>query len=148
MSFDGVILSPQKEVVRVFYKELWDHADKSQIPQLFHENFTFRGSLRPVLTGHDEFAGYVDMVTGALADYTSDILEMVEEDNKVFGKLRFHGFHRKELLGFPRRAGMCGGTARRSLPSLEARCATCGCSATSTDSWRSSSKHSLVFSVA
>jgi len=101
MTFDGVTLSPQKEVLRVFYKELWDHADKSLIPHIFHENFTFRGSLGPVLTGHDEFAGYVDTVTGALGNYTSDILEMVEEGNRVFGKLRFHGFHRKELLGFP-----------------------------------------------
>ena len=37
-------LSPQKEMVRVFYKELWDHADKSLIPSLFHTDFTFRGS--------------------------------------------------------------------------------------------------------
>ena len=99
MTFDGIELSPQKEIVRIFYKDLWDHADKSLIPQIFHPGFTFRGSLGPVLTGHDEFAGYVDMVTGALGDYTSDILEMVEEGNKVFGKLRFHGVHRKELLG-------------------------------------------------
>ena len=48
LSFEGVTLSPQKEVVRVFYKELWDHADKSLIPQIFHEGFTFRGSLGPV----------------------------------------------------------------------------------------------------
>ena len=33
LSFDGVTLSPQKETVRAFYKELWDHADKSLIPK-------------------------------------------------------------------------------------------------------------------
>lgn len=99
LSFEGVTLSPQKEVVRVFYKELWDHADKSLIPQIFHEGFTFRGSLGPVLTGHDEFAGYVDFITGALGEYTTDILVMIEEGNRVSGKMRFHGFHRKELFG-------------------------------------------------
>ncbi len=99
LSFEGVTLSPQKEVVRVFYKELWDHADKSLIPQIFHEGFTFRGSLGPVLVGHDEFAGYVDYVTGALGEYTTDIIAMIEEDNRVSGKMRFHGFHRKELFG-------------------------------------------------
>jgi len=26
ISFDGVTLSPQKEVVRAFYKDMWDHA--------------------------------------------------------------------------------------------------------------------------
>src|SRR5258708_8000174 len=57
-------LSPQKETVRVFYKELWDHADKSLIPHIFHTGFTFRGSLGPTLVGHEQFADYVDWVTG------------------------------------------------------------------------------------
>jgi predicted ester cyclase len=101
MSFDGVVLSPQKEVVSVFFKELWDKADKNLIPTIFHPDFTFRGSLGPVLRGHDQFAGYVDMVIGALKSYTSDILDMVEEGNKVCGKLRYHGYHHGEFLGYP-----------------------------------------------
>ena len=28
-------LSRQKEIVRVFYKDMWDHADKSLIPKIF-----------------------------------------------------------------------------------------------------------------
>jgi predicted ester cyclase len=100
MVFTGVVLSPQKEVVRIFFKEMWDKADKSLIPILLHCDFTFRGSLGPVLRGHQPFAGYVDMVTGALGDYTSDILDMVEERNKVYAKLRYHGYHRGELLGY------------------------------------------------
>jgi predicted ester cyclase len=94
-------MSHQKEIVRIFYKELWDKADKSRIPEIFHEGFTFRGSLGPVLVGYAPFAGYVDWVTDVLGDYTSDILELVEEGNKVAGKLRFHGIHRKELFGVP-----------------------------------------------
>jgi predicted ester cyclase len=101
LSFDDVRLSPQKEIVRVFYKELWDHADKSLIPKIFHTDFTFRGSLGPTLVGHSEFAGYVDWVTGALGQYTTDILAMIEEGNKVSGKMRFHGIHRKELFDVP-----------------------------------------------
>lgn len=94
----GVTLSPQKEVVRIFYKEMWDKADKSLIPDIFHPDFTFRGSLGPVLKGHAQFAGYVDFVTGALGQYTSDILALVEEGNRVSGKLRFHGYHRAPLF--------------------------------------------------
>jgi hypothetical protein len=101
LQFDGVTLSPQKETVRVFYKELWDHADKSLIPIIFHPDFTFRGSLGPTLVGHEQFAGYVDWVTFALDQYTTDILVMIEEGNRVSGKMRFHGFHRKELFGVP-----------------------------------------------
>jgi predicted ester cyclase len=101
MSFEGLKLSPQKEVVRVFFKELWDHADKTLIPSLFHPDFTFRGSLGAELRGHDQFAGYVDYVMATLGEYTTDILDMVEEGNKVWAKVRYHGYHRGELLGHP-----------------------------------------------
>jgi len=101
LDFEGVTLSPKKEVVRVFYKELWGRANKSLIPSIFHADFTFRGSLGPTLIGHEQFAGYVDRVTDALDQYTTDILAMIEEGNCVSGKMRFHGFHRKELFGVP-----------------------------------------------
>jgi len=101
LSFDGITLSPHKETVRAFYKDMWDRADKSLIPKIFHPDFTFRGSLGPTLIGYDEFAGYVDWVTGALGEYTTDILTLVEEGDRVTGKMRFHGFHRKELFGVP-----------------------------------------------
>ncbi|MGH6664705.1 MAG: ester cyclase [Pseudolabrys sp.] len=95
----GITLSPQKEVVRAFYKDMWDHADKSLIPKIFHENFTFRGSLGPTLVGYKQFGGYVDEVTGALGQHTTDILAMIEEGNRVSGKMRFHGLHRREMFG-------------------------------------------------
>jgi hypothetical protein len=87
LNLEGVMLSPQKETVRIFYKELWDRADKSLIPQIFHEHFTFRGSLGPTLVGYDQFAGYVDEVTEALGNYTTDILTLIEEGHQVGGKM-------------------------------------------------------------
>jgi predicted ester cyclase len=99
MDFARANLSPQKEVVRKFYKDMWDHADTSLIPEIFHPEFTFRGSLGPTLLGHDQFADYVRWVTDSLGSYTSDILDLVEEGTKVSGKLRFHGIHRKPLFG-------------------------------------------------
>lgn len=99
LDFTGLKLSPQKETVRVFYKEMWDRADKSLIPKIFHAGFTFRGSLGPTLVGHDEFAGYVDDVTGALGHYRTDMLALIEEGNRVSGKMRFHGIHRKDMFG-------------------------------------------------
>lgn len=98
LDFGKVDWSPQKEVVRVFYKEMWDHAETSLVPRIFHPDFTFRGSLGPQLVGHEQFIGYVRFVTGALEHYTSDILALAEEGNRVFGKLRFHGYHRQELF--------------------------------------------------
>lgn len=92
-------LSARKNVVRSFYKDLWDKADLSLIPAIFHEDFTFRGSLGPVLKGHRQFGDYVTWLTQALHDYTSDILELIEEGDRVSGKLRFHGIHRRTLFG-------------------------------------------------
>ena len=94
-------LSPQKEMVRVFYKELWDRADKSLISELFHSDCTFRGSLGPTHTGHDGFADYVDLVTSTFGSYTTDILAMIEEGPRVSGKMRFHGYQRMEIFGVP-----------------------------------------------
>lgn len=90
--------SAQKEAVRVFYKEMWDRADTTLVPRLFHPDFTFRGSLGPELVGHEQFIGYVRLVTGAFDRYTSDILALGQEENQVFGKLRFHGYHRRALF--------------------------------------------------
>ena len=98
MALDGLLLSPQKEVVRSFYKDMWDRADKSLIPRIFQEDFTFRGSLGPVLVGHEQFVGYVDWVTKSFGQYTTDILTMIEEGNRVSGKMRFHGYHRQEIF--------------------------------------------------
>jgi predicted ester cyclase len=99
LDFAAITVTPQKAMVRAFYKDLWDRADKSLIPTIFHEGFTFRGSLGPVLVGYDPFAGYVDQVTAAFGDYTSDMLMLVEEGDRVMGKVRFHGIHRQELFG-------------------------------------------------
>jgi predicted ester cyclase len=99
LDLSGVALSPKKEVVRKFYKEMWDFADLSLIPEIFHEGFTFRGSLGPVLVGYEQFGDYVRWVTKSLDHYTSDILALIEEDNQVTGKMRFHGIHREPMFG-------------------------------------------------
>jgi predicted ester cyclase len=93
--------SREKEAVRVFYKELWDHADIALVPRLFHADFTFRGSLGPQLVGHDQFIGYVRLITETFDRYTSDILALGQEGNQVFAKLRFHGQHRRTLFDVP-----------------------------------------------
>ena len=99
-------LSQRKAIVRLFYDEMWNKADKTRIPEIFHADFAFRGSLGPVLTGHGEFAGYVDDVVRALPDFTCDILEMTEEGDRVVARMRFRGTHRGPMFG-------CGSTGRR-----------------------------------
>lgn len=90
--------SPQKNIIRRFYKDLWGKQDTSIIPALIYDNSSFRGSLGPGLTGHFDFASYVHWLTGILDSYTSDILDLIEEGNKVTARLRFHGIHRNGLF--------------------------------------------------
>ncbi len=90
----------QKAMVRLFYDEMWNKADKSRIAEIFTAGFAFHGSLGPVLVGHAQFAGYVDDVVGALADYRCEIIEMTEEDNRVVARMLFSGRHEGEMLGF------------------------------------------------
>ncbi|MBD1554473.1 ester cyclase [Pseudomonas typographi] len=92
-------LTPRKNVVRAFYKDMWDHADITLIPDLFHADFTFRGSLGPRLVGHQQFAEYVKWVTQSIEGYTSDIYELIEEGNKISAKLIFHGVQRLPMFG-------------------------------------------------
>jgi predicted ester cyclase len=92
-------LSQRKAIIRLFYDEMWNKADKTRIPEIFHADFAFRGSLGPVLTGHGEFAGYVDDVVRALPDFTCDILEMTEEGDRVVARMRFRGTHRGSMFG-------------------------------------------------
>jgi len=84
-------LGAQKNLVRIFYKELWDKANLELMPEIFHEGFTFRGSLGPVLVGYPQFGSYVTWLTDALTDYTSDILDLIEEGNESGGAKTYHG---------------------------------------------------------
>lgn len=94
------VLSPRKNMVRRFYKDLWDKQNLALVPELFHPDFTFRGSLGPVLVGHGQFSDYVRWLTKVLENYTSDIYCLVEEGDTIAGKLRFHGIHRGQFFGF------------------------------------------------
>ncbi len=89
-----------KDQVKKFYEVLWDDHNKDEIPQVLHENFTFRGSLGQKKQGHAGFAEYVDMVHKALGEYKCQIEELVAEADKVFAKMTFTGIHRDELMGF------------------------------------------------
>jgi len=131
LDLEGVVLSPQKETVRMFYKELWDHANKTLIPRIFHEDFTFRGSLGPALVGHDQFAGYVDWVTSAFGQYTTDILVMIEEGTRSAARCDSTASIARKYSECHQVVGMFGGPACRSSLLRMPKCGIYSCSATS-----------------
>lgn len=93
-------MSRRKDQVRRFYEVVWNGHDRTAIPSVLHENFTFRGSLGHEKRGHDGFAEYVDMVHQAVGDYECIIEEMLAEGDKVFAKMLFTGIHRGDFMGY------------------------------------------------
>ena len=89
-----------RSVVESFYADIWNRHDKSRIPLLLSDGFTFRGSLGKAEVGHEGFGSYVDFVHAALGNYRCDILDLVVEDSKAFARMRFSGIHRGEFFGF------------------------------------------------
>lgn len=89
-----------RAVVESFYADIWNRRDKSKIPVLLCDNFTFRGSLGQAKVGHEGFGSYVDFVHVALSDYRCDILDLVVEGSKAFARMRFSGIHRGEFFGY------------------------------------------------
>lgn len=79
---------------------LWNAHDKSAISSVLHEDCVFRGSLGQEKKGHEGFSEYTDMVHKALGNYQCIIDELIEEDNKVFAKMKFTGVHQDELMGY------------------------------------------------
>ena len=90
-----------RSAVLAFYDDVWNHRSKARVPDLFHQDFAFRGSLGPEKRGYAEFCDYLDAVTGALADYVCTVQTVVVEADRAFAKVLFSGVHRAELLGFP-----------------------------------------------
>ncbi len=92
-------MEPRRLVSR-FYDEVWNRPDPSVIPQLFHEDCVFRGSLGAERRGHEALADYVREVTGALSGYRCDIEALVVEEERAFARMRFTGRHTGPFMGF------------------------------------------------
>ncbi|HEU0288216.1 MAG TPA: ester cyclase [Nocardioidaceae bacterium] len=90
-----------KRQVRRFYDDIWNRVDLAAIPDVLAPEVTFRGSLGPVLTGPEEFAGYVREVTTALGDYRCEIESILAEAHRVAARMTFSGVHRGRLLDVP-----------------------------------------------
>jgi len=91
--------SPIPDLVRRFYRDIWNARDRSAIVKLLTEDFRFRGSLGRESVGLAAFAEYVDSVHESLGEYHCEIEELVSEEERGFARMSFSGIHRGLLLG-------------------------------------------------
>lgn len=93
-------MGEHKKTVYKFYEAIWNNADKTVIPDLLCDNITFRGSLGLMQQGHAGFANYLDQVRSAIGEYRCEIVEIAEDNDKVFARIAYSGIHRGELFGY------------------------------------------------
>ncbi len=92
---------PIADLVRRFYRDVWNSHDRAAMAELLTEDFRFRGSLGPENVGLEAFAAYVDSVHESLGEYRCEIEELVSEGDRSFARMTFSGIHRGRFLGHP-----------------------------------------------
>jgi len=85
-------LEPE-ELVKRFYRDLWERGELDAAHALCHPELVFRGSLGQEKRGVAAFLDYVRYVRGALAEYACVLEEAVVEGSRVFARMLFRGRH-------------------------------------------------------
>ncbi len=93
-------MSAQKEIIRNFYERMWNQLDKSLVHELMLEDVTYRTLIGDIVSGRDSYAAYMDKVAGPFSDFRAEILDLIEEDDRVAVKLRFAAKHAGDFLGY------------------------------------------------
>ena len=88
-----------RELIELWYHEMWNRWNKEVIPEIVDEKITFRGSLGKVNSGHGELSDYIDLIRNAFPDFHNSIELILSEEDKAFAKLTYTGTHRGELFG-------------------------------------------------
>ena len=89
-----------EEQVRIFYSQIWDQQNYLEMANVLHSNFVFRGSLGQEKHGHEGFKEYALSVHSGLSEYKCTVEELVIQDQKVFAKMTFSGFHSAPFMGY------------------------------------------------
>ena len=69
-----------RSLVKRFYYEVWNNADKTIAREILHPDFQFRASLGPETHGLDDFLDYMRSIHTALARYECIIEDLIESD--------------------------------------------------------------------
>lgn len=92
-------MASAKQLVERFYHEVWNRADENVARLILDPEFRFRASLGPERQGPEGFIGYMRLIHAALADYTCEIEDIVEDVPRAAARMRFSGRHRGMLFG-------------------------------------------------
>lgn len=89
-----------KDLVNLYYEELWNKKNKDFINTLFAENISFHGSLGLSTNGKKEFESYMDMIHTAIPNLFHSIVDIVVGEDTIAVRALYTGKHSGKLLDY------------------------------------------------
>lgn len=89
-----------KNLVKLYYEELWNNKNKEYIDTLFSDELIFQGSLGISLNGKKEFEEYMDMIHSAIPALFHSIIDIVVDDENIAVRALYTGKHTGKLLSY------------------------------------------------
>jgi len=89
-----------KDLVNLYYEELWNKRNKEYIDILFDDDVSFYGSLGVECEGKKQFESYMDMIHTAIPDLFHSITQWVVDDTNIAVRAIYAGRHSGKLLDF------------------------------------------------
>jgi predicted ester cyclase len=89
-----------KELVKLYYHELWNKQKKEYIDILFDDNITFHGSLDISVVGKEKFEEYMNTILTGIPNLFHSIIMLVSEDDTIAVKALYNGRHTGKLFDY------------------------------------------------
>lgn len=89
-----------KELVKLYYDELWNKQNKEYIDILFDDNITFHGSLNITVNGKKGFEEYMNTILTGITNLFHSIVSLVEDGNQIAVRALYNGRHTGKLFEY------------------------------------------------
>ena len=89
-----------KELVNVYYDELWNRQNGDYIDFLFDDTITGHGSLDISVKGKEELKKYMDTILTGIPNLFHSIVTMVCEGDTIAVKALYNGRHTGKLFDY------------------------------------------------
>lgn len=94
------MIRSHKELVRLYYEELWNNKNKEYIDILFTDDFEFHGSLNIDTRGKHMFENYMSMILTAIPNLHHGIETIICDEDNIAVKAIYNGTHSGKLFEY------------------------------------------------
>ena len=93
------MLDSNKRLIEKYYNELWNPWNFELADQILARDVTFHGSVGVSVQGLEGFRQYMRLIQAAFPDFHNSIDELIAQDDRVAGRLTYHGTHQGTIFG-------------------------------------------------